>query len=62
MLSIASQKWKDGQLQSMIIWDTNEHTWETFPDMKEDHPRDTADYIVCNNVTRKKERDPDIKW
>ena len=61
MLSIASHRWKNGQLQFKISWYTNEHTWETFPDMKEYHPQATADYMVCNNATRKKSRDPDLK-
>ena len=30
--------------------------------MKEDYPQATADYMVHNNVTRKKSRDPDLKW
>ena len=30
--------------------------------MKEDYPRATADYMVCNNANRKKSRDPDLKW
>ena len=30
--------------------------------MKEDHPRATTDYMVCNNTTRKKSRDLDLKW
>ena len=29
--------------------------------MKEYPPRATADYMVRNNLTRKKERDPDLK-
>ena len=62
MLSISSHRWKNGQLQFKIIWNTNEHTWETFPDMKEYHPQATSDYMVCNNATRKKSRDPDLKW
>ena len=62
MISIASHQWKDGQLQLNISWNTNEFSWETFPDMKEDHPRATADYMVCNNTTRKKSIDPDLKW
>ena len=37
MLSIASHRWKNGQLQFKISWNTNYHTWETFPDMKEYH-------------------------
>ena len=62
MLSIASHWWKDGQLQFKISWDTNEYTWETFPDMKEDHPQARANYMVRNNATRKKSRDPYHKW
>ena len=38
MLSIASHQQKDGKLQFKISWNTNEHTWEYLPDMKEDHP------------------------
>ena len=30
--------------------------------MKEDHPRATSNYMVRNNVTIKKLRDPDLKW
>ena len=30
--------------------------------MKEDHPQATSNYMVCYNVTRKKSRDPDLKW
>ena len=52
MLSIASHQWKGGQLQFNISCNTNDFTWETFPDIKEDHPRATADYMVRNNRTR----------
>ena len=38
MLSIAFHQWKDGKLKFKIIWNSNEHTWELFPNMKEDHP------------------------
>ena len=62
MISIAPHEWKEGQLQFKICWNTNEHTWESFPDMREDHPRTTVDYMVRNNVTRKKSRDTDPKW
>ena len=62
MLSIASHQWKDSQLQFKIICNINEHTWETFPDMREDHSRATDNYMVRNNVTRKKSRDRDLKW
>ena len=62
MLYIASHRWKYGQLQFKISWNTNEFTLETFPNTKEDHPRATADYMVCNKKTRNKSRDPDLKW
>ena len=34
MLSIDSHLWKYGHLQFKISWNTNEYTWENFPDMK----------------------------
>ena len=46
MLWLASYQWKDGQLQLKIIWNTNEYTWESFPDMKEGYPRATSEYMV----------------
>ena len=30
--------------------------------MKENHPRAKSGYMVLNNVTRKKSRDPGLKW
>ena len=30
--------------------------------MKEYHPQATANYMVCNNVNRKKSIDPALKW
>ena len=39
-------------------------TWEKFRDLKQDYPRKTAQYMVHNNVTRKKSRggDRDLQW
>ena len=59
---MASHRCKNGQLQFNISFHTKEHTWETFPGMKEYHPRATDDYMVCNNATRNKSRDSDLKW
>ena len=58
MQSIAAHRWKGGQLQFQVLWDTDEHTWESFIDLKEDHPRSTAEYMVRNNVTRKEVKGP----
>ena len=30
--------------------------------MNEDHPRATADYMIRNKMTKKKKRDPYLKW
>jgi len=62
MIDICSHRWRDGRIELQINWDTNESTWETFDNMREDHPRATADYIVSNNVSRKKSRDPIMNW
>ena len=62
MIDICSHRWRDGRVELQINWDTNESTWETFDNMREDHPRATAEYIVHNNVSRKKSRDPIMNW
>jgi hypothetical protein len=59
--SLTGHRWKDATLQVKAVWDTGEHSWETFADMKEDHPRMLAEYIVNNEVTRTK-RDPRLTW
>jgi len=62
MINICSHHWRDGRVELQINWDTNESTWETFNNMRENHPRATVDYIVSNNVSRKKSRDPIMNW
>jgi len=62
MIDICSHRWRDGRIELQINWDTNESAWETFDNMREDHPCATTDYIVSNNVSRKKSRDPIMNW
>ena len=62
VVEIVKHSWFDGQLKFKVKWNTEESTWETFRDMKEDHPRLSARYIVENNVTRSKRSDRNIQW
>jgi hypothetical protein len=52
VVAILNHDWYQGQLKLKVKWNTEEATWERFHDMKEDHPRLTAQYIVDKNVTR----------
>ncbi len=47
VVSIDGHSWHAGQLKLGILWRTEEKTWESFRDMKEDHLRlDTTGQIV----------------
>jgi Reverse transcriptase (RNA-dependent DNA polymerase) len=60
--AILKHEWYQGELKLNVQWDTEESTWERLRDMKEDHPRLTAQYIVDNNVTRSKRMDRNLQW
>ena len=63
VLGILSHAWRHGQLTLKVEWSSGDTTWEQFRDLKHDYPRETAQYIVTNNVTRKKHRgDRDLQW
>jgi hypothetical protein len=49
---IDSHRWKAGQLQFRVLWNTEQQSWEDYRLLKVDHPNMTARYIVENNVTR----------
>ena len=61
-LSIQEHRWKEGQLEFLVEWSSNEETWHKFQDMREDFPFMTAKYIVVNHVTRSLGRDPKLTW
>ena len=46
--------WRLGQLDLKVLYSTGETAWEKFCDLKEDHPRMTAQCIVLNRVSRSK--------
>ena len=54
IIVIKDHRWKLGQLELRVKWDTDETTWEEFKLMKVDHPRLTAEYLVGNKVSRKR--------
>ena len=60
--SIVGHNWHEGQLKLKVLWDAEEHTWESFLEMKVDHPRLTATYLLENNVTRSKRSDRNLQW
>ena len=62
VVSISKHNWFAGQLKFEVKWSTEEATWETFRDLKEDHPRMLARYIVDNNVTRSSRSDRNLQW
>ena len=48
---IQGHRRKAGQLELEVHWDTENVSWESFQDLKLDHPNMTAQYIVDNNVS-----------
>jgi hypothetical protein len=62
VVSISGHSWHAGQLKLGIQWSLEEKTWESFREMKEDHPQLTAKYIVDENVTRSKRVDRNMQW
>ena len=63
VVEIRAHRWKEGQLQFEILWNTEETTWEEFRDLKEDKPRLAAKYIIDNNIKRSKRGlDRNFQW
>jgi hypothetical protein len=62
VVEIMKHSWFQGQLKLNVKWDTEELSWETFKDMKEDEPRMTARFLIDNNVTRSKRSDRNLQW
>ena len=46
--SIVGHEFRDGKLFLQVLWKTNEMSWVSFLDCKEDLPYETAQYIVSN--------------
>jgi hypothetical protein len=62
VVSISGHSWHAGQLKLGIQWSSEEKTWESFRDIKEDHPQLTAKYIVDENITRSKRVERNMQW
>ena len=51
---IISHEWKLGHPSFKVQWGNGDETWALLRDMRQDHPRMTAKYIVDNKVSRSK--------
>jgi hypothetical protein len=62
IVGIKGHSWFAGQLKLEVSWSTEEQSWETLADLKADHPKLTANYLIDNNVTRSKRSDRNLQW
>ena len=64
LTDIIDHKWREGILTLKVQWDNKDTTWETLQDLKEDHPRLVASYIIAHNCSRTKNgsRDINLSW
>jgi hypothetical protein len=61
--SIVAHEWRNGQLQFKVLWSNDETSWETLKDLRQDHPRKVAKYIVEKEVSRlKRGGDRVLQW
>ena len=51
LTNIIDDKWKEGTLTLKFQWDNEDTTWETLRDLKEDHPRMVALYLIAHNCS-----------
>ena len=60
----ALHKWKEGTLTLKVQWDNEGTTWETLQDLKEDHSRLVASYIISHDRYWRKNgsRDINLIW
>ncbi len=64
VVGINGHRFKEGRLQLRLQYVSDETQWVDFRDVKEDHPRKTATYIVDNYQSRSKKegRDRALSW
>ena len=60
LTDIIDHKWREGILTLKVQWDNKDTTWETLQDLKEDHPRLVASYILAQDCSRRKNGSRDI--
>ena len=51
---IVAHQWKLGYPVFKVKWSSGETSWETLKDMREDHQRMTARYVLGNTVSQSK--------
>jgi hypothetical protein len=59
---IIGHNWFEGRLKFKVEWESEQTTWENLRDLKEDHPRMVASYILKENVSRSKRSDRTQSW
>ena len=64
LTNIIDDRWKEGTMTLKVQWDNKEKTLETLQDLKEDHPRLVASYLIAHNCSRRKKgsRDVNPSW
>ena len=64
LTNIIDDRWKEGTLTLKVQWENEDTTWETLRDLKEDHPRLVASYLISHNCSRRKKgyRDVNLSW
>jgi hypothetical protein len=56
-MHIIGHNWIKGRLKLKVEWNSEQSLWEELQDMKEDHPKMTAGYLVDANETSRLRRD-----
>ena len=64
LTNIINDRWKESTLTLKVQWDNEDTTWETLRDLKEDHPRLVASYLIAHDCSRRKKgyRDVNLSW
>ena len=64
LTNIIDDRWKEGTLTLKVQWYNKDTTWETLRDLKEDHPRLVASYLIAHDCYRRKKgtRDVNLSW
>lgn len=61
---ILLHRFVNGALQLQVLWTTGDKVWERIQDMKVDHPKLTAKYIMDHedSINRTRRRSPHVTW
>lgn len=56
LISINGYRFKESRLQLILLFDCGDTQWCDFRDVKEDHPRKCAEYIIAEYMPRKRKK------